>query len=356
MNRLKKRRSSSLVALLLLAVTRANAAEPVEPVRIDFHAEPGCLDGAAFFQAVRARTARVRVAEDGEPARTFQVSIALDASGRVQGDLTVTNPEERDPQLGKRTIRGASCGEVFEALALFAALSVDPEASTAAVAPTAAPAIAAEPLDTPPPAPIIPTPRVERAMAVPPARTSRKNAHPSPSWGALAGFHWGAMSAGTASSLLLLAPFVEAGLHAQSRGASLAPALRLWFSSTGVDTAATSEGRAHLHWTTLRLDACPVELRAASWLAVRPCLTTSVGALIASAKIDHPENQTLLWSTLGAALHAGWNLTRSVELEGAGGLDAPLAHDSFHFRPSTPVYRVPSSIAFATIGVAVHFL
>src|SRR5262249_5601619 len=111
----------------------------------------------------------------------------------------------------------------------------------------------------------------------------------------------------------------------------------------------------HVHWTALRADACPLELRASERFSARPCLTASIGALFASAVIQHPENREVFWSTLGAGLQLSFRLTRALQLDAASGLDAPLVHDHFHFRPSTPVYEVPASMEYAALGFAVRF-
>jgi len=134
-----------------------------------------------------------------------------------------------------------------------------------------------------------------------------------------------------------------------------APALRLAFSSTGADTARGSDGFAHLHWTTLRLDGCPAELNIARTFSIRPCLVVSGGLLSATGVITHPNSQRLPWRTLGGLIRAEWNLVTALSLEAEAGLDAPFRRDQLYFDPSTPVYRAPAAMARVSLGVGVHF-
>jgi hypothetical protein len=261
------------------------------------------------------------------------------------GEFSVTNPDDPSHASSKRTIKGESCTEVCDALALFAAMSVDPEVPQA-------PLPAAQPTPTAlAPAPELRRERKRRAAPDPHAQRS------STRTSALVGLHLGAMSAGVARSLLLVEPFVELGLRQaeEARGLLAAPALRLGFSSTGADTARTADGLAHLHWTTLRLDGCPLEIRSGTAFSVRPCLSASGGLLSATGIIAHPGAQRLLWSTLGGLIRAEWSFLTVLVLEADAGLDVPLRRDRLYFEPATPVYRAPSVMARASLGVGLHF-
>jgi hypothetical protein len=338
--------------MLWVEPAQAAAEEGAEPVRLEFQAEPSCPDAAAFLRAVLARTSRIRGAKEREPGRTFHVTIGRTDDGKVVGDFSVTNPDDPSHASSKRTIAGESCTDVFDALALFAAMSVDPAAVTTDLPQVnAAPAPVAQPTPTAlVPASDLPRERNQRGAAD--SRVKRSSMRPR----GLVGLHLGAMSAGVPGNLLLVEPFVEIGLHqVEARGLVAAPAVRLGFSSTGADTARTPEGLAHLHWTTLRLDGCPIEIRVGRAFSARPCLAASGGLFSATGIIANPGAQRLFWSTLGGVIRAEWNFLTVLVLEADAGLDAPLRRDKLYFEPSTPVYRAPLAMARASLGVGLHF-
>jgi hypothetical protein len=340
----------AVAAYLMLRVEPAQAEQGAEPVRLEFQAEPTCPDAAAFLGAVLGRTPRIRAAEQREQARTFHVTIARTDDGRVTGDFSVIDPDDPSHASSKRTITGESCAEVFDALALFAAMSVDPQAGTSNVSVVTEPVAAAQltPAVAMPGAPTLRGPD-RRHVADPPVTGTTRTS-------GLAGVHVGAMDAGAASGLLLVEPFVELRLQqVGARGLVAAPALRLSFSSTGADTARVPEGLARLHWTTFRLDGCPIELRVGRAFSARPCLAASEGALSATGIIANPGTQRLFWSTLGGVIRAEWNLPALLVLEANVGVDAPLRRDRLYFEPSTPVYRAPAAMPRASLGVGLHF-
>ena len=348
--------AAAAVALLCVEPAPASAQEGTEPVQLVFRALPNCPDAAAFFRAVSARTPRVRIAEDRESGRTFHVAIHRTDDGKVMGDFSISDPNDLTQTSSKRTITGESCTEVCDALALFAALSIDPDAATTDPQGANAPSVPAERAQ--------PTP----TLGIHPRRTSRgsdrhlaadRRVKPVSTLriSALVGVQVGAISAGTPANPVLVEPFFEIQLHqVETRGIFTAPALRLGFSSTKTDTATTSSGLAHLHWTALRLDACPIALRFGRTFSVRPCLSASAGQLSATGVITLPNTERLPWLTVGGLIRGEWNFLSVLVLEADGGADAPLRRDQLYFEPSTPVYRAPAAMGHVSLGVSVHFL
>ena len=320
-----------------------------EPIRVEYTAAPGCPSGADFLRAVLARTSRVRRAASGEQARTFQVNIHETDAGKLSGEFSIAEPQEPEQASDKRAITGDSCREVFDALSLFAALSVDPEALTTPV----------EPVESVEPAP---APLAHRTtQAAPRVSASAPSSPEKTRFHAAVGVDVGALTAGTGTALLLSEPFLEASMApARASRVSLAPTLRLAFSTVGTDTQTTSDGRAHLHWTTLRLDGCPAELEMARSFLVRPCVAFGAGVLEASGKtIAHPESHTLGWETIGALFRLEWTPWRFLSFEASAGVDAPLRRDTFYFepfQPSTVAYQAPLALTRASFGVGLHFL
>ncbi len=336
----KTRHAALAVWLLLLgALSVARAAEAAQPIRLDYLAEGSCPDADAFLSAVLARSTRLQAATGSDAARTLHVTIARGEDGNVEGSFSLSSAEDPLRPSVSRTISGASCSEVFDALTLFAALSLDPlvdepaaPANEQRVQPSAAP------------------------LTLPVSNTSvtpRAASHGA-RWRAALGAHIGLMSARTASTVELLEPFGELSLHAWA--APLTPAVRLGFSTASADSAASAQGFARLHWTVARVDACPLELRLGAQGALRPCLSASGGVLSARGeRVDHPRAPDIPWWTMGGLLRGEWNFSGSLALEADAGLDSPLRRSRLYFEPETRVYRAPAILTRITLGLALHF-
>jgi hypothetical protein len=338
------------LALGLTVSSSAWAADDAEPIRVELHAQPACANGAEFLRAVIARTARVRSAADGEAARTFHVSI-VPTGDKLSGDFSISEAGSEARASDKRSIVGESCREVFDALTLFAALAVDPQALTTTTA-EPIPADRSEPAQPQPSAATAPTP-----LAAPRAAPTTPERKP---FQAGVGCDIGAVSVDTGSSLLLIEPFAEARLAHREARLALAPTVRLGFSSLSSQTASTVDGPAKLRWTTLRLDGCPAQLQLVGSLVARPCLALGGGALKASGEtIAHPESHTLGWWTLGALFRLEWSASRLLSFEASAALDGPVRRDTFYFDPESPetrVYRAPSLLGRGELGIGLHFL
>jgi hypothetical protein len=320
----------------------ASAQQPAEPLRVELSAPAGCGTGDDFLRTVLARTGRARAAARGEAARTLHVEIVATDNGKLQGELSITEAAGQSAS-EKRSISSDSCHELVEALALFGALAVDPEAST-------------EPLPSSPTPTPAPKPNPPRRNSPPPAPSAQSHV--------ALGVDGGVLSAGTASLLPLVEPFVE--LSRASPTASriaMTPSLRLAFSTTGGDTRPTADGPAHLHLTTVRLGGCPLELGIASTLQALPCVELGAGALTASGQtVAHPESHTLLWGSLGLAARLQWRPWPALSFEASGAVDLPFRRDHFYFDPAsssganTFAYEAPRLLGRALFGAALHFL
>jgi hypothetical protein len=346
---------SALAAVLSLASPQAEAAT-AEPVRVEARGPLECGNAERFLRLVLVRTPLARKAKEGEAGRTFQISLRRREDGAFDGEIVVIGAGSPPDESGRRSISDGSCGAVFDALTLFAALAVDPDASTASFPLDAEiggepRAPARGPAAHPPPQVTERTPR-ERG------RTGERHASEKRwDWHLEGGAHAGASSAGLASPLLLAMPFVEGGfVEATPERIALAPAARLWFSSTGASTRSTVEGPAALRFTTVRLDACPLELRALPTLGVRPCLALAAGVLRARGEtIAHPATVRRPWGTAGGVVRLAWRIFGFLSVEAALGVDLPFERDAFHFEPATPIYRVPVALGYGTAGLGVYF-
>ena len=134
------RRVASLVGVLVLGWCLPARALPL---RVQLEAVE-CSSAEAFFQSVRARTARVTEAGADESAALLEVRLERSGSS-MRGELRL---RLEDGSVSTRSVGGASCEAVVEALALTAALALE-----SAPAEPAAPS-RSEPEPEPEPAPL----------------------------------------------------------------------------------------------------------------------------------------------------------------------------------------------------------
>ncbi|HEY3255506.1 MAG TPA: hypothetical protein VGJ91_16220, partial [Polyangiaceae bacterium] len=114
----------------LTCVTRLGQAEEA-PLQLDYRADSGCPDRSAFAELVVQRVTAAGV-EGAIPAPPQgKVSLLADASGFV-GELELVRGDGSHYQ---REVRGATCGEVANALAFVLALTLTAKEPPAPVAP-----------------------------------------------------------------------------------------------------------------------------------------------------------------------------------------------------------------------------
>ncbi len=115
----------SLVLFLLCLTGRARA--DVEPIRIEYRADAGCPSESEFRRQVFSRTASARLANAGEPGRTFAIELHQGARGAT-GSLVI---REQDGATVARRVNGKNCRDIAMVLALASALAIDPRAELA---------------------------------------------------------------------------------------------------------------------------------------------------------------------------------------------------------------------------------
>lgn len=326
------------------SVVPALADEPVEAIRIVYDAPAGCPDAAAFMSQIRARTPRFRAPTIDEQSRVLTVKIERGAA-TSEGHLRM---RALDGQETARDVQGATCEEVTSALALIAAVAIDPEANAEAQAPSNAPApvilvpsfpLAGPPSPPPPPAP----PRIVRR---PRAEVSR--------WRLAAGAELALAFATAPSTLVGFRGFLDVRRVGPT---SWQPSARLSFVTTNGAEVATSLGTARISWTSGRADACLFRVPARSAFGVEPCAFFELGALRGSgSNTEDPANQTPVWAAPGALLRASGVLFERLILEAEGGAGAPLVRDRFFFGPDATAFRVQSVTGSFAVGVGVRFL
>jgi hypothetical protein len=352
-----------LFAFLVLFLAHAAQAEPASAVSIEYSAPAGCPRSDAFAAELASRTPRARVVAPGPGVRALVVHIRP-AHKQFAGRVTVREP---DGQETERAVAGDSCMQVMTALALIAAVAVDPTAANASATPSATSASGTSGNTAPSSSTTASTPAASSAppaafsSAAPAASSSAPPdelppAQPSPqrpgSWTFAVGAHAGAID-GVAPDVLLLIPvFVEAARESDS---VFAPAARLRVERTGSGTVASGDAHAQFTWTAAALDLCPLKLGAGRFDA-RPCVRFEGGTLEAAGVDVQPSRSGARpWLSTGAAARARVFVVGPLFLEAEASLALALVRDRFFVEPSQTVFRAPLVGWSATGGVGVQF-
>ena len=356
-------RTATTSALAVAAAIGAVwAAEPAEPVRLSHHRGGGaCPDADAFFRSIAARTPRVRAARPGERARTVTVSLSASPGGEAVGTLSITT-EDGAAVSSPREVRAASCADVAEALALIAALAVDPAAdlgpaprsSAAPASPTVAPPVSSSvgaplppaPSSAPASAPPPPTPSVASSAAV-------ARAAPLPSGSPVeVGLGLGPEVSSLFGATLALG--FAAHVERDVVGA-WSPRLSLGGARTLGGDVSGGGRSASLAMTSAVLLACPTRARAGAWSAL-PCARVAIGRVGAEAKgLSAPERKARDWLDFGAGVRAAWRPGGWLSIEPWLELRVPVTRDRFYVEPDATVYRAPAVVPAAGMELTAHF-
>ncbi|XXT15952.1 hypothetical protein WME94_37470 [Sorangium sp. So ce429] len=322
----------SFIELVVLGWFSAAAAPAPIPIRIDFDAPPSCSTADALYDGIRARTDRVRLAEEGEDG--WEVRVRLTRVGpKVHGELRVIH--ERG-ETDTRTVVGSSCDVVVQALSLTAALAVEEvvEETSAPPAPVAPPPVA------PPPKPSKPPPPAVAPREVAPFRLE------------------------LGAEVLLtqvVTPYVSLGgaivaRMTQRTGSALSPSFGLALVHARNDLLQGAD-RASVQWTAATLSGCPLRWEIAGTFSAAPCVTATGGWLAATGEgIASPESAVRSWWSIGAAVRAAVSLGGSTALEIGAGADVPLVRRSFTIAsPAETVGETPVISPRASVGIVHSF-
>jgi hypothetical protein len=335
-----------LSAVVCLVVPAAARAEPEAVARGgDYQAPAGCPPADAFFSGVHARTPRARRAAEGAGARTFVVTLGA-RDGEISGTLVIRSTDDAESE---RVVSGDTCEEVVSALALIAALAIDPHASAAPVPVEAA---------APPPPPSSP-PAPAPASEVP----AREAPRPSPTSGPLGGWRLAtsvdaSIAGGVTPRSAFGVPVMIHVLGARGTGGrALAPTFHLGFERASTGTGDVQGGAsARFTWTVGIVEGCPHRFQSGP-ISFEPCLRFEAGALRGEgANIAPAREDTRAWLALGAALRAEWSVLGPLFVEAEAGARAPFFRTTYFFEPDTTIYRPPAVGALAGAGVGARFL
>jgi hypothetical protein len=313
-------RVSTVVKVALLGATahtspRAESAE-LEPVHVRYSAPAGCSSREAFVRELARRTSRVRVEETQSAGATFVVELA-DRTNGVVGQLRWLEPEGGETA---RAVSGTTCEEVVSALALIAAVLVDPESLTRS--PTS-------------PAPTVVSPRERETWSFRPSfgAGARVSTATGPGWS--------------------LGPNLELGLESERNGRR-GPALRLSFERLASPTESTRAGDADFTTTLGRLSLCPLRFPSSGALFAAPCAGFELGQLHAEGtRTSGPDDASLLWLAADPFVSVAYRPLRILSLELEAGAVFPLVRGRFIFAPTLPVFSIPIAGFSARAGLSV---
>jgi hypothetical protein len=347
-----------------LGAAAFDAEAQAEAIRVSYRAMAGCPEQSVFVAELAARTSRVRPAEPDEQARSVDVAISRQGDV-VHGLLIVSGSGEAAT---RREVTGNDCAEVVSALALVAALVIDPRASNGAEPPLATSPTAGVPSPAAPsehePQPVAPS-AAPRASPQAPATVPRDQpleprAEPS------AGAHDHLFVGAAGHGLFGPAPDPALGGGAfigieDERPDVFAAGARA--SLLAVTSSATFEGgvEARFTWILARLEGCPVRPLVADPLRLELCSLMDFGVLDTQGKgLDQAERSARFWLAPGALGRASWELGRGLVAEFAGGFAVPLRRYPFEYDPAgngstVQVHAVPFAAGALSAGARYRF-
>ena len=331
--------SFALVATVVLIASHAAAAPTTENVRLQYKRPVACPNEADLRARVSALTAKVSFVSKNDrapDAALLDIAIAESDGGYV-GNLSFHRATTDEAT--ERHVASGSCEHVAQALALIAALAIDPEAGTEAAAVTsvvpAAPPPVADPVVAPEPSPAA---RTSVISAVDRDRATNQARYQSD---VVVG---ASLATAQAPSALL---GVRLGFaRTRTTDAVLRPdvAVLLDVASSGMTEADTTQGRFLL--IALSARSCPIALRPGTRaLEVGLCARARLGTVRASGReLDRPESRGVFWAEgiVEGRLRAGAPSHKGLFAEVSVGLAVHATRPSYYREaPFRSVYEVP---------------
>lgn len=340
-------------AIAFFGVTPAHAEEPEIPLRVDYRAPDGCPHETDFFSAVRARAPRARSEPATREGPMLVVSIT-NGDGESTGYLTFRGADGLETE---RRVSGDTCGEVVSALALIAAIAVDPDAASRSPEPASSagpasvpPVTSAPPIAPPSPAPGQPH---EAAPATSPdtvVRAARSNPH---SW------HFAvevaaSLAFGVTPNALFVTP-VALEVVPPTWG-PLSPVARVRFEHASTSAPQTSGPAGTFSWTAGVLELCPNRWKTGNF-ALDACGLFEGGVLDASGVNVVPTRDTAQgWFAVGGLGRIEWRFFDPVFAAIEGGARFALNRPTYFFQPDLMYYQPPLIGGFGGVGLGAQFL
>jgi hypothetical protein len=327
-----------VVAALVIAgaLGAAPARAQGDGVRLEYSASEGCPEASELSAEVQKRLVNGRLAGEGELARAFRIQIDVSPE-RALAHMDFVDADGRE---ATRDVSAPSCEEAMRAIALIAALAIEARAEKVAHASPA-----------PPPEPPRRADAMRRGRGAPP-NPQKPVTHAAPVSRSEATFGVGTALAAESGfaphPALRLALVGELGLGDPLLFASAA------YADSGPTDAAGGTAKFRLY--TLGLGGCPLALRPASFLALRPCFGVDAGILRAegekSGPIVTPKSATEPWLSAQALGRVELAPDPRIALGLEGGPGFPLIRQEFDWeQPDRVVHEVPAVTWRVAIGL-----
>jgi hypothetical protein len=333
-----------LTCLWLSLPSGARADASVERTAGSYRAPAECPDQAAWRAALHARA--------GADLARLSDRLAIDIERRAGDVSTGYVGRIRESVAGAeregRHVRGATCGEVFEALTLIARLglarlSTESPGSSAHGAPLQAPAAVVWSL----------TPEQELELARDP-QPAPLDAPPEPPRVRLTGTAlalWGGAARATADADL----GVAVAVRWKSEGLQPFLLLGAYTGRERFGVSDTSAG-ARLERLVLHTVACPLRFPREAAFGVRPCADLDAGVLRGSGvSVNAARSYTAPWLSTGLQLRAEWSPWGPLELGAMVGAVVPLTRPRFYFLPDTTAFQAEAAALRAGASAGVSF-
>jgi hypothetical protein len=332
---------SSIVATILTLATcllpalRAAQAQ-VKELGFSYAAHDQCPSADRFLAGISARTRLARFSDRPTTDGRLDVKIS-ERDGQSFGWIELVSSEGSVV----REIHDTSCSDVASALALSAALLIDPNASTTKIT-------------------LGEEAEASRAPPTEPPRSARNEANEQHGSSPIvrqrwtAGIHGELFTGPAPNTLITASPFIE--LSRETAG-PFAPSVRL--SARRTESGVVERDGDHMlfEWTTARLELCPVRLPALTDFFARPCAGIGSGALRgAGVGGPSPQSETRLWLDASLIGRAGVVIKHIVSIEAqAGGLFPITRYDYVFQHPRRVVHRAGSVMGTLGLGIGVRF-
>jgi hypothetical protein len=365
-------------------VSAQAAAQSAEPARaaLQVRAPAGCLEQSAIVSQVRARSQRIEFVAQASDVPLLVVDAQPKPRGAVAVELTVNWPDTRK---SRRALAADGCDDATSAVAFLIALTLDPQAVSSAGAATSAGAgTPASPANGAPTASASSASgETEFGTAASAAGTNAANEATSAAGDAQTGagassstppanepaadeptepafFDVDEISIGASAVIVSgVAPALMPGLSAQAvfafYGSGIfAPAVQLAAAHVWVSHLSQPGGIADFQRTTVRLDLCPLGLRAGI-LTARACVSSAAGSLNAQGSDTYvPRTSSRGWLDLGTSLRATARIGPVFQVVAGVVLAVPLRRDEFAFRPDV-FHKVAALSWEGQLGLEVRF-
>jgi hypothetical protein len=341
----------SLAAAAVLCLTFASRAQTSPSVELDFTSEAACPDRVAFMRMVEARVGRSIQWQGGNFA--FDVDV-LRKGDEFHGHLRARSGR----YVTERDLNGKNCADVVAGLALVAALTLDPNASTAPqpapiemqpppqAQPKPPPQAQPKP-SPPPPAPPLPPP------VVPPPAPERE----TPATYALSILGTLAVDSGPAPvALFAVGPKVVAELYSPS---PWQPSFGLGFAYARTGFLAAEDPSADFRWLVVRLSGCPLGAEIVDEGRLRACVLGDIGSTSAEGRQgtrDFIDTTNQLWVATGLGATFSYHPVSPLYVELGAGALVTWNRPTYQFvQPPEDIHPVPILAFSAHIGVGVSF-